>query len=74
MQTTKMVDQTDNIDSITIYQINAGDDDGADFVFDFNDQRIAVSIFPCSSSQCSRYLERKQPILEIISYIFSVMV
>jgi hypothetical protein len=54
----------DNMGDIAVYQIHAVDGDGADIVFDFYSQRIAVSIFPCSSSQHSQHLDRKQPILE----------
>lgn len=34
------------MDDIAICQINAGDGDGADVIFDYNDKRISVSIFP----------------------------
>jgi hypothetical protein len=37
------------LDSVDVLQIHGGDGDGADLVFDFNSQRIAVSIFPSSS-------------------------
>lgn len=38
-------------DTITVLRIEGGDGDGAELFFDFNGQRIAVSIFPSSSSQ-----------------------
>ncbi|KAG9252907.1 uncharacterized protein F5Z01DRAFT_689593 [Emericellopsis atlantica] len=38
------------LDRLAVLQIHAGDGDGADLIFNFNSQRIAVSIFPSSSN------------------------
>ncbi|KAI1769726.1 hypothetical protein F4818DRAFT_435424 [Hypoxylon cercidicola] len=52
------------MDDISVHQINAGDGDGADIIFGFNDQRISVSIFPSSPAQHNLHPDRKQPFLE----------
>ncbi|KJZ69902.1 hypothetical protein HIM_10713 [Hirsutella minnesotensis 3608] len=41
---------------VAVLQIHGGDGDGADIIFNFNGQRIAVSIFPSSSTR-----DRNQP-------------
>jgi hypothetical protein len=46
--TLDVMGQPDNVD---VLQIHGGDGDGAELVFDCNSQRIAVSIFPGSSTQ-----------------------
>ncbi|KAL7922738.1 hypothetical protein ACQKWADRAFT_292276 [Trichoderma austrokoningii] len=40
-------------EGVTVLQIHGGDGDGADIVFDFNGQRIAVSIFSCKRNKDS---------------------
>ena len=44
------MNETATLDDIAVYQIHAGDGDGADLVMDFNGQRIPVSVFPSSSA------------------------
>ncbi|KAK4162979.1 hypothetical protein QBC43DRAFT_264850 [Cladorrhinum sp. PSN259] len=38
------------LDDIDVYRIEAGDSDGADILFDFNGQRIQLSVLPSSPS------------------------
>ncbi|KAI1453896.1 hypothetical protein F4805DRAFT_352899 [Annulohypoxylon moriforme] len=58
------MDEVDKMDDIFVHQINTGDGDGADIIFSFNDQRIAVSIFPSSAAQHNLHSDRKQRFLE----------
>jgi hypothetical protein len=44
------MDTHDETDSIAFFQIHAGDGDRADVISDFNEQRIAVSVFPDSGA------------------------
>lgn len=44
------MDEEDELDSIAVLKIHGGDGDGAELVFDFNGQRISVSVFPSSST------------------------
>lgn len=39
------------LDSVAVLQIHGGDGDGAEIIFNFNDQRIAVSVFPSLSTR-----------------------
>ncbi|KAI0378202.1 hypothetical protein F5Y04DRAFT_262678 [Hypomontagnella monticulosa] len=55
---------TGDIDGIDVYQINAGDGDGADILFDFNGQRIYLSILPSSSSKLDPQNHYKNGFLE----------
>ncbi|KAK0384643.1 hypothetical protein NLU13_8729 [Sarocladium strictum] len=43
------MDEHDELHSIDVLQIHAGDGDGAELICDFNSQRVAVSVFPGSS-------------------------
>ena len=52
------------MDNIDIYRINAGDSDGADIRFDFNGQRIHLSILPNSSCQLDPQDHGKNSFLE----------
>ncbi|KAI1399905.1 hypothetical protein F4819DRAFT_395621 [Hypoxylon fuscum] len=56
--------EMNKMDDIAVHKINTGDGDGADIIFDFNSQRIAVSIFPASPAPHNLHLDRKQPFLE----------
>lgn len=42
------MDQPSNMPDIAVHQVNAGDGDGADMVFDYNGRKISVSVFPSS--------------------------
>ncbi|KAI0901991.1 hypothetical protein F4806DRAFT_445292 [Annulohypoxylon nitens] len=53
-----------NMEDVAVYEINAGDGDGADITFGFNDQQISISIFTSSSAPHDLYSDRKQPFLE----------
>ncbi|KAH8668668.1 hypothetical protein BX600DRAFT_435191 [Xylariales sp. PMI_506] len=57
-------DEINKIDEISVYQVHAGDGDGADVVFVFNGQRIAVSIFPSSPAPHNDNLDREQACCE----------
>ncbi|KAF5018795.1 hypothetical protein F66182_9213 [Fusarium sp. NRRL 66182] len=52
------VPEPGTIDEIAVYQLHAGDGDGADVVFAFNNVQISVSMFPSSglSTKNSRHL------------------
>ncbi|KAI1744367.1 hypothetical protein F4680DRAFT_407180 [Xylaria scruposa] len=52
------------MDEITVFSLNSGNGDGADIIFDINDQRVAVSIFPGPSSEHNIQVERNQQFLE----------
>ncbi|KJZ70014.1 hypothetical protein HIM_10595 [Hirsutella minnesotensis 3608] len=45
------MDERRELCRVAVLQIHGGDGDGADIVFNFNGQRIAVSIFPSSSTR-----------------------
>jgi hypothetical protein len=47
------------MDDIAVHQIHAGNIDGADIIFVFNGQRIAVSILPTSPAPYNVHLDRK---------------
>lgn len=42
-------EKMENMDDIAVYQIHAGDGDGADMIFDFNGQRMSVSVTSTSA-------------------------
>ncbi|KAI0548573.1 hypothetical protein F4679DRAFT_313247 [Xylaria curta] len=52
------------MDDITVFSLNSGDGDGADIIFDINDQRVAVSIFPRPLSEHNIQVYRNQRFLE----------
>lgn len=52
------------MDRIAVCQINGGDGDGADIVFDYNGNRISVSILPSSPSQDDGQSKEHQPSTE----------
>ncbi|KAI0131834.1 hypothetical protein BJ170DRAFT_611500 [Xylariales sp. AK1849] len=58
------MDEIDKMDDIAVYQINAGDGDGADVTFYFNGQRTAVSSFPRFPTPHNLHSDRKQPCSE----------
>jgi len=45
------MDTMDELYRLAVLQMHGGDGDGADFIFTFNGQRIAVSVFPSSSNR-----------------------
>ncbi|TPX11580.1 uncharacterized protein E0L32_007791 [Thyridium curvatum] len=53
-----------DMDDIDVYQIHAGDGDGAGILFDFNGQRIYLSVLPSSSSRLDRRDQCNSELLE----------
>lgn len=53
------MDETIELPDIAIFEIHTGDGDGADIIFDYNGQRISVSVIPSPASQGGQDVEQQ---------------
>lgn len=65
------MDEVDELDSIAILQIHGGDGDGAELVFDFNNHRISVSIFPSSPTYTQKHGSIQDRIVDLLNHLSS---
>ncbi|KAK2613016.1 hypothetical protein QQS21_000945 [Conoideocrella luteorostrata] len=61
----------EGLDDITVVQINAGDDDGADITLEFNTKRITVSVFASSFSRNGDNTSLETPIEDRVIHLLN---